>query len=188
MFAAARDYADVCAGTGLFYETGGALYYWQHPGVANAAVKIPQTAPFTEAERCVADILRRGISLAEESGAPRPYVNIEASFGFSGALFRAGYDQVDLEVIYGPDQERCYAGVKTAAEVFGRRFGVDMAMAWYGGVQHDALWNSRWRTSLYHAFMCGADSIYLEHGLLSFKGQGLSCGVDHPYIAKRSPA
>ncbi|MBR2838823.1 MAG: family 78 glycoside hydrolase catalytic domain, partial [Kiritimatiellae bacterium] len=181
ILAAAREYSDVCAGSGLFYETGGVLYYWQHPAVSNAAVKIPPFATFSEAERHVSDILRRGVSLAEKTGLPRPFVNIEASFGFASALFRAGYDQVDLEVIYGPDQERCYAGVKTAAETFGRRFGVDMAMAWYGGVQHDALWDSRWRTSLFHAFMRGADPIYLEHGLMSFEDQGLVCGPDHPY-------
>ena len=182
MLAAAREYADVYAGAGMFYETGGVLYYWQHPGVADARVKIPPVSTFTEAESYVASELKRGIALAEKKGVPRPYVNIEASFGFAPHLFRAGYDEVDLEVIYGPDQERCYAGVKTAAEVFGRgRFGVDMAMAWYGGVQHDALWDSRWRVSLKHAFMRGADPIYLEHGLLYFEDQGLMCDAGHPY-------
>ena len=182
MLAAAREYADVYAGAGLFYEAGGVLYYWQQPGVADAKVKIPPVKTFAEAEAYVSSELKRGIALAERKGVPRPYANIEASFGFAAHLFKAGFDEVDLEVIYGPDQERCYAGVKTAAEVFGRgRFGVDMAMAWYGGVQHDALWNSRWRVSLKHAFMRGANPIYLEHGLLYFEDQGLSCGVDHPY-------
>ena len=182
MLAAAREYSDVYAGAGLFYETGGVLYYWQQPGVADAKVKIPPVKTFTEAEVYVADELKRGIALAEKTGVPRPYANIEASFGFAAHLFKAGYDEVDLEVIYGPDQERCYAGVKTAAEVFGRgKFGVDMAMAWYGGVQHDALWDSRWRVSLKHAFMRGANPIYLEHGLLFFENQGLMCGAEHPY-------
>ena len=182
MLAAVRDCSDVYAGAGLFYETGGVLYYWQQPGVADAKVKIPPVATFGEAEAHVARELKRGIALAERTGVPRPYVNIEASFGFAAHLFKAGYDEVDLEVIYGPDQERCYAGVKTAAEVFGGgRFGVDMAMAWYGGVQHDALWDARWRTSLKHAFMRGANPIYLEHGLLCFEDQGLKCGKDHPY-------
>ena len=182
ILAAVDEYRDVYAGAGLFYEAGGVLYYWQHPAVATAKVKIPPVKTFAEAEACVAAELRRGIALAEKTGVPRPYVNIEASFGFASHLLKAGYDEVDLEVIYGPDQERCYAGVKTAAEVFGSgRFGVDMAMAWYGGVQHDALWNSRWLVSLKHAFMRGANPIYLEHGLLDFKSHGLSCGPDHPY-------
>ena len=182
MLAAVGEYRDVYAGAGLFYETGGVLYYWQHPAVATAKVKIPPVSTYTEAERYVEDELRRGIALAEKTGVPRPYANIEASFGFASHLFKAGYDEVDLEIIYGPDQERSYAGVKTAAEVFGRgRFGVDMAMAWYGGVQHDALWDSRWRVSLKHAFMRGADPIYLEHGLLFFESQGLHCDANHPY-------
>ena len=182
ILAAVNEYRDVYAGAGLFYETGGVLYYWQHPAVANAEVKIPPVKTFSEAEKHVARELRRGLSLAERTGVPRPYANIEASFGFAAHLFKAGYDEVDLEVIYGPDQERCYAGVKTAAEVFGGgRFGVDMAMAWYGGVQHDALWDSRWRISLRHAFMRGADPIYLEHGLLFFESQGLHCDANHPY-------
>lgn len=182
MLAAAEEYRDVYAGAGLFYETGGVLYYWQHPGVADAKVRIPPFETFAEAEAHVAKELKRGIALAEKTGVRRPYANIEASFGFASHLFKAGYDEVDLEVIYGPDQERCYAGVKTAAETFGRgRFGVDMAMAWYGGVQHDALWDARWRVSLKHAFMRGANPIYLEHGLLNFEDQGLMCGPDHPY-------
>lgn len=182
MLAATEEYSDVYAGAGLFYETGGVLYYWQQPGVANALVNIPPVKTFSEAEEHVAGVLKRGIALAEKTGVRRPYANIEASFGFAAHLFKAGYDEVDLEVIYGPDQERCYAGVKTASEAFGRgKFGVDMAMAWYGGVQHDALWDSRWRVSLRHAFMRGANPIYLEHGLLNFDNQGLTCGVDHPY-------
>lgn len=181
MLAAIREYSDVFAGTGMFYETAGVLYYWQYPGVKDAAVAIPPRATFTELERESVAQVAKTLSNAEKAGAPRPYVNIEASFGFAGSLYRAGYDEVDLEVIYGPDQERCYAGVKTAAETYGKPFGVDMAMAWYGGVQHDALWNSRWRVSLKHAFMRGANPIYLEHGLMEFRAQGLDCGIDHPY-------
>lgn len=188
ILAAVEEYRDVYAGAGLFYEAGGVLYYWQHHSIANAKVKIPPVKTFSEAEAHVAAELRRGVELAEKTGVPRPYANIEASFGFASHILKAGYDEVDLEVIYGPDQERSYAGVKTAAEIFGNgRFGVDMAVAWYGGVQHDALWDSRWLVSLKHAFMRGANPIYLEHGLLRFKSHGLSCGYDHPYtLAMRS--
>ena len=55
-------------------------------------------------------------------------------------LCRAGIDRVDLEVIYTSELERGYSAVKGASLAFGKKFfGVDMAMVWYGGNQHDEL-------------------------------------------------
>jgi hypothetical protein len=47
-------------------------------------------------------------------------------------------------------------------------------------MQSDALWEARWRTSLFHAYIRGADPIYNEHGLMSHKCHGRKFDHDHP--------
>ena len=185
ILAALREYADVCAGTQHYSESGGLMFYW-HPGdacyhgslsprIAKGGNSLAQAYAGTCAQT------RRDLRQAKDAGLPAPYFSIECAFGFAPYLLRAGYDRVDLEVIYSDELERAYAGVKTAAEAFGRRrFGADMAMEWYGGMQSDALWQARWRTSLYHAYIRGADPIYNEHGLMSHRCHGRNFGHDHP--------
>ena len=172
ILAALREYKDVCEGTQHYSESGGLMFYWHphdamcrglpSPRIAKGGNSLAQAF----AETCAQT--RRDLMQAKTSGLPSPFFSIECSFGFAPYLLRAGYDRVDLEVIYSDELERAYAGTKTAAEAFGRkRFGTDMAMTWYGGMQSDGLWEARWRTSLYHAYVRGADPIYNEHGLMS---------------------
>ena len=185
LLAALRDYADVCEGTQHYSESGGLMFYW-HPHDAMSRGRLSPRIPKggnslaqAYAESC--DQTRRDLQQAKEAGLPAPIFSIECAFGFAPYLLRAGYDRVDLEVVYSDELERAYAGVKTASEAFGRkRFGTDMAMDWYGGMQSDGLWEARWRTSLYHAYIRGADPIYNEHGLMSLLCHGRKFGHDHP--------
>ena len=185
ILAALREYRDVCEGTQHYSESGGLMFYW-HPLDAMCRGELsPRIAKGGNslarafAETCAQT--RRDLMQAKASGLPGPFFSIECSFGFAPYLLRAGYDRVDLEVIYSDELERAYAGVKTAAEAFGRkRFGTDMAMDWYGGMQSDGLWEARWRTSLYHAYVRGADPIYNEHGLMSLKCHGRQFEHDDP--------
>ena len=185
LLAAIREYGDVCEGTQHYSESGGLMFYWHphdsmhrgqfSPRIAKGGNSLAQAY----AESCAQT--RRDFLQAKEAGLPEPVFSIECAFGFAPYLMRAGYDRVDLEVVYSDELERAYAGVKTAAEAFGRkRFGTDMAMEWYGGMQSDGLWEARWRTSLYHAYIRGADPIYNEHGLLSHMCHGRKFGLDHP--------
>ena len=189
LLAALREYADVCEGTQHYSESGGLMFYW-HPHDAmhhgQFSPRIPKggnSLAQAYAESCAQT--RRDLLQAKEAGLPGPFFSIECAFGFAPYLMRAGYDRVDLEVVYSDELERAYAGVKTAAEAFGRkRFGTDMAMEWYGGMQSDGLWEARWRTSLYHAYIRGADPIYNEHGLMSHMCHGRKFDHDHP-VSKR---
>ena len=180
-----REYGDVCAGTQHYSETGGVMFYW-HPGDvlsrARPAVRIPDGGDsFAMAHEATCVQVRRDYLQAKEAGLPEPIFSIECSFGFAPYLLRAGYGRVDLEVIYTDELERAFAGVKTASEAFGRKtFGADMAMAWYGGALNDGLWKARWRTSLYHAYLRGADPIYNEHGFMGIETHGRSFGAEHP--------
>ena len=182
---AVREYADVFEGFQHYSESGGLMFYW-HPKDAMFRGALSPRVPkggstFAQAFEATCAQARRDLLQAKEAGVPGPFFSIESAFGFAPYLLRAGYDRVDLEVVYSDELERAYAGVKTASEVFGRRrFGTDMAMDWYGGMQDDALWEARWRTSLYHAYVRGADPIYNEHGLMGLTGHGREYGVDHP--------
>ncbi len=189
LLAALREYSDVCVGTQHYSESGGLMFYWHphdamhrgqfSPRIAKGGNSLAQAY----AETCAQT--RRDLQQAKDAGLPAPHFTIECAFGFSPYLLRAGYDRVDLEVVYSDEIERAYAGAKTASEAFGRKsFGTDMAMEWYGGMQSDALWEARWRTSLYHAYIRGADPIYNEHGLMSHTCHGRKFEHDHP-VSKR---
>ena len=189
ILAALREYSDVCAGTQHYSESGGLMFYW-HPKNAmyrgSPSPRIPCGGDsLAQAYAGTCEQTRRDFRQAKDAGLPGPVFSIECSFGFAPYLLRAGYDRVDLEVVYSDELERAYAGVKTAAEAFGRRsFGADMAMDWYGGMQSDGLWEARWRTSLYHAYLRGADPIYNEHGLMSLKSHGREFGHDDPVTVR----
>ena len=189
LLAALRDYSDVCVGTQHYSETGGLMFYWHPHDAMNKGVFSPRIAKggnsLAQAYESTCAQVRADLRQAKEAGLPEPVFSIECAFGFSPFLLRAGYDRVDLEVVYSDELERAYAGTKTAAEVFGRkRFGTDMAMDWYGGMQSDALWEARWRTSLFHAYIRGADPIYNEHGLMSLMCHGRKYEQDHPVTVR----
>ena len=183
------EYADVCAGTQHYSESGGLMFYW-HPKNAMChgapSPRIPRGgSSLAQAYAATCGQARADLEQAKAAGLPPPYFSIECAFGFSPYLLRAGYDRVDLEVVYSDELERAYAGVKTASEAFGRKsFGADMAMDWYGGMQSDGLWEARWRTSLYHAWLRGADPIYNEHGLMGLASHGRDFGHDDPVAVR----
>ena len=185
IIAALREYADVCEGTQHYSETGGLMFYW-HPHDASYHGALSPRVPvggnsLSQAYAATCGQVRRDLDQAKAAGLTAPYFSIECSYACAPYLLRAGYDRADLEVVYSDELERAWAGVKTAAEAFGReRFGADMAMEWYGGMQSDGLWETRWRTSLYHAWLRGADPIYNEHGLMGHKCHGRNFGHDHP--------
>jgi len=115
---------------------------------------------------------------------PEPFSCDEPNFGVFSHLLRSGvYGSVNIEVIYGTDLERVFAGVIGATRAFGRRrFGADMATQWYGGNQHDELWKARCRSSYFHAFLRGANPIFSEHGIMDYKAMGKDYGFDHPAV------
>ena len=185
ILAALAECRDVYEGAWLFNESGGVMYYWPEAVVHGCAMKLPPLARFSEGDAWTRKLLRQRVAAAERLGLPRPYVNVEASFGFAAQLYRAGFDRVDFEYIYSADVERGLAGVKTAAQVNGRTgFGVDMAVCWYAGMYRDAYWEARWRTSLRHAWLRGCGPIYNEHGLMDWTFFGKRCGKDHPDVVK----
>lgn len=180
-----REFADIFDGSLLMCEYGGLRFYWPQSTVEGSLTQPRAAADFAEAAADTENCMREAIAFARKNGIPPPYVCIEACGVCASFLYRAGIDRVDYEVIYSDELERGYAALKGASLAFGKsRFGVDMAMVWYGGNQHDALWGTRWRTSLFHAFLRGADPIYAEHGVMDYKALGKNLATDHPDVVR----
>ena len=184
--AALKEYQDVFDGSLLLCEFGGLMFNWPESTVHNAATKPPPAETFSECATNTVLCMRKTIATAKELGVPGPYVCIEPTGGVAPSyVYRAGIDRIDLEVVYNDDLERRYASVVGATKAVGKSvFGVDMAMVWYGGNQHDRLWESRWRTSLFHAFIRGANPIYAEHGLMNYQALGKDYDTDHPEVRR----
>ncbi len=180
-----ENYRDCFDGSLIMCEYGGLMLYWPENYVKDSKMPLSQTNDFAEAEIEMIGRLKNVIEYAKGKGMPSPLVCIEASGGVSKHLYKAGIDRVDLEVTYNPNNEFFYSAVKGATKAFNKeRFGVDMAMVWYGGNQHDELWFKRWKISLLHAFIRGADPIYAEHGLMDYKALGKNFDSSHPKVKK----
>ena len=182
---ALNEYSDVLDGSLLMCEYGGVSFNWPLASVDGTETEPKAASSFGEAESNCVEIIRKAIAQARKSGLPAPYISIEPTYGTAPFLLRGGMDRIDVEVIYGNDLERRFAGVVGATRAFGRKsFGADMAMVWYGGSQHDGLWESRWRTSLYHAWLRGADPVYAEHGIMDYHALGKQYGKNHPDVVR----
>ena len=179
------EYQDVLDGSLLMCEYGGLMFYWPQSTVAGSKTLPPPANDIAEAAANTEKQMREALDYAKRMGLKAPFFCIEACGVASSFIYRAGIDRVDLEVIYTPELERGFSAVKGASIAFGKKFfGVDMAMVWYGGNQHDELWEKRWKTSLFHAFLRGADPIYAEHGLMDYKALGKNFNTDHPEVKR----
>ncbi len=177
-----EEAGDLYDGTLFMCEYGGVAAYWPVSSVEGSPNVIPATDCAEEAKGYMVAKLREIIDQATSWMVKRPLILIEAS-PMAKYLYESGIDRVDLEVTYNRFTEVGYAATRGATRAYEKeRFGVDMAMVWYGGNQHDALWLHRWKVSLYHAFLRGADPIYAEHGLMDYKARGKSCKTDDPEV------
>jgi len=175
IIAGAGKYFD---GTLFMCEYGGLTLYWPQSTVINSPNTIPPTECAAVAKDFLVKKLEQLIKSATDSIVQRPLICIEAS-AIAKYLYAAGIDRVDIEVTYSYFTELFYSAVKGATIAFNKKsFGADMAMVWYGGNEHDTLWRHRWKTSLYHAFIRGADPIYAEHGIMDYKALGKNFSTD----------
>lgn len=180
-----KDAGDLYDGSLFMCEYGGLCFYWPWEYVKGKPNATPQTGDVVAARKFVVENLRRQVEEAKERLLPPPLVCIEAAGAASKYLYEAGIDRVDLEVTYDRWTEFHFSAVKGATLAHRKeRFGADMAMVWYGGNNHDELWFRRWRVSLYHAWLRGADPVYAEHGIMDYKALGKSLDADSPEVAR----
>lgn len=180
-----KEAGDAYDGSLFMCEYGGLCFYWPWEYVKGKPNATPQNGDIVEIRKFVVENLRRQVEEAKDRLLLPPLVCIEAAGGAAKYLYEAGIDRVDLEVTYDRWTEFHFSAVKGATLAHGReRFGADMAMVWYGGNHHDELWFRRWRVSLYHAWLRGADPVYAEHGIMDYKALGKSLGTDAPEVAR----
>ncbi len=182
MRAILRNAKSLFEGSLFMCEYGGLGLYWPETTVRGSKLVIPRTGSMAEAKKYFVMTLKKQIKKAVSKGLLRPLVCIEAS-AVSKYLMEAGIDRVDLEVTYDRFNELYFSAVKGAALCYGKKtYGVDMAMVHYGGNEHGNLWRHRWKTSLYHAFIRGADPIYAEHGLMDYRALGKNLNKGAPEV------
>ena len=172
-------------GTLFMCEYGGMMLYWPENYVESCPDIIPPTHCAQEAKDHIISLMQKLLKESTDKLLLPPMICIEAAGGVSKYLYEAGIDRVDLEITYDKFTEFYYSAVKGASLAYGKKqFGVDMAMVCYGGNNHDELWFKRWKISLYHAFLRGADPIYAEHGLMNYSTKGKHLETDAPEVKR----
>ena len=186
IIAVLKEYKDILTGALTFGEFSGVRFYWPESSVCEGTTKSVPVSDFVAAEEDVYRPIHHAVALYREKQIPCPIVSDDASGLGAHFYLRGGIERVDAEMIYSKDSEILYAGVKGASRAFGASsFGVDLATFWYGGNVHDELWFTRWRTSLYHAFLRGADPVWSEVGFLGYRGLlGANAEADSPEIIR----
>ena len=180
-----KSAGDAFDGTLFMCEYGGMMLYWPENYVADCPNTIPATHCAQEAKDHMISLMQKLLKESTDQLLLPPMICIEASGGVSKYHYEAGFDRVDLEMTYDRFTEFYYSATKGATIAYDKdRFGVDMAMVWYGGNHHDELWFKRWKTSLFHAFIRGADPIYSEHGLMDYKALGKDLDTEAPEVKR----
>lgn len=176
---------DIVDGTLVLGEFGGVNFAWPATSARKGTASMPAVSTYSQADEWVRNRIKTQTDYADSLGLPRPYISIGPEFGAYSHLLRSGIDRIDVEMCYGGETERRYSSVIGASKAFGKeRFGVDNAMLWYGGEQHDELWFQRYRTSWYHSYLRGANPIYAEHGVMNYNSYGEKLATDHPRVVR----
>src|SRR5690606_9031995 len=129
-----KEAGELYDGTLSMCEYGGLSFYWPWEYVKGKPNATPQTGYIVAGAKAVVEKLRQQVEAAKERLLLAPLVSIEAGGGAAKYLYEAGIDRVDLEVTYDRWTEFHFSAVRGATLAHRKeRFGVDMAMVWYGG-------------------------------------------------------
>ena len=141
-------------------ERGGAVYW--PLGYKHDSLLLEKAENLKEAHDFYVDGIRKALAVEREYGRS-DLECIDSSF-LHKYHFEAGMDGAAIEMFPG-NCDRMYPAVRGATRGAGKeKFGVDVAMVWYGGVEKDELWFKRWQMALYYAYLSGADWIISETG------------------------
>lgn len=158
-------------------EYGGAVYWplaYKHGNMLMPAADL-----VSEAHNLYVEQLRKAV--AQEAQFNRRQLQCIDSSLLHKYHFEAGVDSVAIEVFPG-DCELMFPAVRGASRGYGKdRFGADIAMVWYGGLDKDELWFKRWKISLLYSYLAGTDWIVSETGIFGINGIfGKTHEIDSP--------
>ena len=179
------DIAAVAAAAGPCYggrlvigEAGGMLYWPKQYLLGRRAGDWPNLPPVrttAEARDAYIEYLRTFLEFERTHSGPGPLLNIDSALVFKYHA-EAGVDGLCHESMPG-DPHLMHAAIRGAARAYDKPWGTHIAMQWYGGVRFDELWQKRWKTALYHAYIAGAEFIWPESGHYTYdKGPGRRYG------------
>ncbi len=126
---------------------------------------LPQVTTMEEAKKAYVEYTRQRLNF-ERTISKGPLLNVEAGMTFK-YLAPAGLEKLCLEMMPG-DPHLLVASIRGAARAFDKPWGTHIAMAWYGGISLDELWQKRWKTSIYYAYISGAQFIWKESPPLTY--------------------
>jgi len=162
------DIEEIVEAAGEYYfgrfsicEVGAVLYQpWTY--TVNRRVgeyeSLPPVRTHGEARDAYVAYCRRWLDYERKEIGGGPLMVVDAGIVFK-YLAQAGADILCLEVFPG-DPNPLHAALRGAARAYGRPWGVHIAMNCYGGFHLGELWHRRWKTSLYYAYIAGADFVY----------------------------
>ena len=146
-------------------EAGGVLYWPKAYTInrrANNWDALPDCETHEQAERAYVEYCKSWLDHERRAFGKGPLMNVDSSMVFKYHC-KAGLDVLCLEVMPG-DPHLMHAAIRGAARAYDKPWGSHIAMQCYGGVCFDELYQKRWRTSLFYAYLTGARFIYPESG------------------------
>jgi len=146
-------------------EVGGVLY-WPKAYTIGRLEKNWENLPYVqtaaEARDAYIGYMKKWMDFERKELGKGPLMAVDSSLVFK-YLAQAGVDVLGLEVMPG-DPHLMHAAARGAARAYNKPWGAHIAMACYGGMNFDELWQKRWQTSLYYSYITGANFIYPESG------------------------
>jgi len=175
-FYSKEELEEIFDAAGEFYggrmtigEAGGILYWpkayvigrrareWRNP---------PPAQTMAEAKDAYIRYVRQFLDFERSELGRGPLLNVDSSIAFKYHA-EAGIDVLCLESMPG-DPHLTHAAIRGAARAYGKPWGTHIAMQCYGGMCFDELYEKRWRTALFHAYLSGAEFIWPESGHFTY--------------------
>jgi len=146
-------------------EAGGILYWPKTYTIGQRVGEYRSVRPcrtVAEAKQDFVSYLKQFLDYERKELGRGPLVCLDSSMLFKYQV-EAGVDDLCLEAMPG-DPHLMIASIRGTARAFRRRWGVHIAMANYGGMWIDEIWQRRWKTTLHYCYITGADFVWPESG------------------------
>jgi hypothetical protein len=127
---------------------------------------LPAVQRVDQARDAYIKYLKRFIEYERREIGKGPLLDVDSALVFKYHA-QAGIDILCLEAMPG-DPHLMHAAVRGAARAYNKPWGTHIALVCYGGMNFDELWMKRWKTSFYHAYLCGAGFVWPECGYYDY--------------------
>ena len=175
-FYSKKDLEQIVAAAGEYYQgrvvvcEGGGTLYWPMEYVidrkAGDYINLPAAKTMDQAKNAFVAYLKGFVDFERKEIGGGPLMSLDCCMAFK-YFAQAGVDAFRVESLPG-DPHRMHAAVRGVARAYGKPWGSHIAIQCYGGMRFDELWLKRWKISLYHSYIAGAEEIYPESGHMDY--------------------